>query len=81
MTREQYLDLRRRNDAILLYEIYKEKFDSQKHKPFLSHMEFFTFLPLWGDVNEIYQKTTSTLDDEFKVRKLINKDGQIINFI
>jgi len=81
MTRELYLELRRRNDAVLLYEYYKEKFDAKKHKPFLSHMEFFTYLPLWGDMNEIFQRITSTLDEEFKVMKLTDPEGRIINYI
>ena len=81
MTRELYLELRRRNDAVLLYEYYKEKFDAKKHHPFLSHTEFFTYLPLWGDMNEIFQKITSALDEEFKVMKLTDPEGKIINYI
>lgn len=81
MTKELYLTYRNQNNAAILYEWYKEKFDSVKHQPFLSFNEFFVYLPMWGDVNNIYQKITQILDEKFSIRKLINSNGELINYI
>lgn len=81
MTRELYLVFRRQSSPVILYEWYKEKFDANKHHPFLNHSEFFTYLSLWGNVNEIYKKTVSKLDEQFNVVVIMNSKGEIINYV
>jgi hypothetical protein len=36
---------------------------------------------MWGDINNIYQKITQILDEKFSIRKLMNSNGEIINYI
>jgi hypothetical protein len=83
MTREQYLNLRKANSADILYEFYKEKYNSNKHNKFLSPHEFSTFFSMYANVNidKAFQRACEHFDNKFTVVKLANKDGIIINVL
>ena len=78
MTREQYLQMRQGQNFNIVYEFYKEKFDSSKHSPFLSLMELATFLPMTGNVNIIFERCCKYYDEKFDVRILTDKNGNYI---
>ena len=46
MTKEQYIQTKTSNPLKVIYEFYKEKFDNKKHKPFLSHNEFYHYIQI-----------------------------------
>lgn len=82
MSREEYLYYRNNNaTGEIMYEFYKEGFNAEKHKPFLSKQEFFTFMSMWSEGVIFVPSVHSYYDSKFGVTIIKNKERQIIRFI
>jgi len=81
LTRETYLEWRNKNSPDMVYEFYKEHFDSKKHKPFLDIQEFFQYFQMWPSANEAYQMVVDYYDVQFNVLRVPNKQGQYFLYI
>ena len=82
MTKEQYLrDVQTQNFPNILYAMYLEKFDGNKHKPFLQPREFMTYIQMTGMMNEYLQNTFSHYDQKFNINRLYNKEGKLIRLL
>lgn len=84
MTKEQYLHLIYKDQVQLLYLFYQEKFDVEKHKPFLSHTEFihvFNLMNMQGFTSEMINTCCSYYENKFKITRLKDKDGNFIKFV
>lgn len=81
MTREQYLTMRRNGNFNIIYEFYKDHFSSNKHSPFLSIEQLAQTLPMFGDVNLIFEKCCRYYDEKFNVVIVRNKDGNVIKTV
>ena len=80
MTRNEYLEYRNTTNPTLIYEYYKENIDSSRYKT-LRLEEFFALLPLWTNINSLYNKLVEYLDNKFNIVKLSDKEGNIIKFL
>jgi len=78
MTREQYIQMRNNGNFNIVYEYYKEFFNYDKHSPFLSIEQLAQTLPMFGDINLIFEKCCRYYNEKFNVVDLRNKEGQII---
>jgi hypothetical protein len=71
--------LRKRGDFNIIYEYYKEKFDSSIHSPFISIMELPQLLLATGfNPNNILAKCCEHFDNKFGVIRVLDKDGNTI---
>lgn len=78
MTKEQYLSYKKTNQMKVIYEYYKEKFDSKKHHPFLTEQEFFPYIQINRDLNETYIKVVNYYDSYFNVVTILDEQGNAI---
>ena len=78
MTKQEYLMYKQTDQMAILYEYYKERFNKNKHKPFLHRKEFDTFAQMTMDVNRVYENVTNHYDAAFNVIQLADKEGRII---
>lgn len=78
MTREQYLIMKKNGNFNIVYEFYRDHFNSDKHSPFLSIEQLAQTLPMFSDPNVVFEKCCRYYDEKFKVVIVKNKDGQII---
>jgi len=82
MTREEYLKMREGQNFNIVYEFYKEKFDPDKHKPFIQIMDLPNLLLVAGrSINVIFENCYRYYDEKFDVRILSDKDGKVIKIL
>ena len=81
MTKSEYIAYRQQGALNVVYEYYKEKFNANKHTPFLSPQEFSTFLPMVMDVNKVFERVVKHYDQKFNVMELRDKEGRLIKMI
>ena len=65
---------------MIVYEFYKEKFDHKKHKPFLNEQEFFPYIQMSMDLNQLYVSVQNYYDQKFNVTTIIDNKGNIITY-
>lgn len=80
MTKQSYIQSKTREPLKVIYKYYTEKFDHKNHKPFLNENEFYTYIQMVSDLNNIAIKVFNHYDKEFDVTTLLDKDGNIITF-
>jgi hypothetical protein len=78
MTKKDYLLYKQTDPMAIVYEYYKEKYDKNKHKHFMSRKEFDTFAPMYADVNRAFNKACEHFDRELQVVELRDKAGKLI---
>ena len=78
MTKEQYIQLKKADQMAVMYEYYKERFDSKRHKVMLSRIEFDVFAPIYMDLDRAYANAISHYDSKFNVTELRDAKGNII---
>jgi len=81
MDKEQYFHNVRYNQGAVMYEMYKEKFDEKKHKPFLQGHEFIMYLQMSGMMNEAFESACRYYEHKFDITKLFDKNGKLIRFV
>jgi hypothetical protein len=82
MNREDYLKMRQGGNFNIVYEFYKEKFDSNKHRLFISIMDLPNLLLASGrSINKIFEDCCKYYDEKFDVRLLLDKDGNTIKVL
>jgi hypothetical protein len=80
MDKKEYINLKKTNTMALIYKYYTEKFDSSKHKPFLSEQEFFPYIQMTSNLNEIAIKVLNYYDQYYSVTTVFDKEGNVISF-
>lgn len=78
MTKQQYLKYKQTDQMAILYEFYKERFDKNKHKPFLQRQEFDTFAHMVMDLEKAYRNAVSHYDSKLNVVELKDREGKLI---
>ena len=80
MDKKEYINLKKTNTMALIYKYYTEKFDSSKHKPFLSEQEFFPYIQMTSNLNEIAIKVLNYYDQYYSVTTIFDKEGNVISY-
>lgn len=81
MTKQEYITLKTTNPMALIYKYYTENFDEKKHKTFLSENEFFPYIQIHYNLNDIWIKIQQKYDQHYGVATLYDKNGNILAFI
>ena len=82
MTKEQYFqDVQQQNFGRVLYSMYQEKFDHNKHKPFLQPREFMMYMQMSGMLNTYLERAFQHYEQKFEITKLYDKNGKLIRFV
>jgi hypothetical protein len=81
MTKKDYLTYKQTDQMAILYEFYKERFDKNKHNPFLQRKEFDTFAHMVLDLERAYKNAVNHYDSVLNVIELKDKDGKLITIL
>lgn len=81
MTKEQYFHDVQYNQGNILYSMYTEKFNNDKHKPFLQFREFIMYMQMSGMLNTYLQVACAYYEQKLGINKMFDKDGKLIAFI
>ncbi len=81
MTKEQYITLRGNNALDVIYQYYREHHDVNKHIGPLNVQEFFIYLNMWGNIQQIAEKVIAHYDQKFNVVVLSDANGKIIKYL
>ena len=82
MTRESYITMRAQGNFNIVYNYYREHFDSSKHSPFFNITDLANLLVKLGfNIDSIMEKAVKYYDTKFDVRILSDKDGKIVKII
>ena len=81
MTKEQYFQNIQHDQGKVMYEMYKEKFDENKHKPFLQPEQFMMYLQMSGMMQQAFVIACHYYEQKFDITKLFDKNGKLIRFI
>lgn len=78
-----YLLMRANSDVAILYEYYKDHYDSSKHSRFLHPQEFINALQQWNMMGlpAMMDMAVQYFDNKFNIVKLLNKEGQLIKLL
>jgi predicted N-acyltransferase len=80
MTKQEYIQTKTSNAVMIVYEFYKEKFDHKKHRPFLTEQEFFPYIQMSMDLNNLFVSIQSYYDQKFNVTTILDNRGNIITY-
>ena len=81
MTKEQYITLRTNNALDVIYQYYREHHDVGKHIGPIGVQEFFIYLNMWGNIQQIAEKVIAHYDQKFNVVVLSDAKGNIIKYL
>jgi len=81
MTKEQYITLRGNNALDVIYQYYREHYDVSKHIGPLGVQEFFIYLNMWGNIQQIAERVISHYDQKFNLVQLLDKNGNLIRYL
>ena len=81
MDKEQFFYNVQHNQGQIMYEMYTEKFDEKKHKPFLRIHEFMMYLQMSGMMQQAFESACHYYEHKFNINKLFDKDGKLIKFV
>jgi hypothetical protein len=87
MQRQEYINLRKQNSSMIIWNYYLEKCTKQNVKPLInSHNELLMFLNIWvmqtmNSIENIFENITTELDNKFTIIKLFNKEKQLIDIL
>jgi hypothetical protein len=81
MTKNDYLTLKMQNSLQVVYEYYREKFEKDKHKPFLGQQEFFVFLQMYMNIHTVFEKVCDYYNKKFEIVELRDAEGNLISFL
>ena len=81
MTRAYYLEMRKGDPLFIVYEYYKENFDSGKHNYFLRIEEFVQFFFMWSGARKAINDVLKYYDNKFTIVTLTDKEGEIIGIL
>jgi len=81
MTKEQYFHCAQFDHGHILYSMYKEKFDAQRHKPFLQFQEFMMYMQMSGMINQFFERASKYYEEKLGINRLHDETGKLIAFV
>jgi hypothetical protein len=81
MTKEQYITLRQNNVMDVIYNYYREHHNKDKHLGPFGVQEFFIYLNMWGNIQQIAERVISHYDQKFNIVILSDAKGNIIKYL
>ena len=81
ITKEQYINLRNSKTLDVIYYYYREHHVPGKHIGPFDIQEFFIYLNMWGNMQQIFQKVIDHYDQKFNLVQLLDRNGNIIKYL
>ena len=81
MERSTYIKIKSEAPLQLVYELYKERFDSTKHNVFLNQNDFYRFIQMWNNLNNLCHQAIEYYDAKFGIVTLTDKDGKVLKYM
>jgi hypothetical protein len=81
MERSTYIKIKSEAPLQLVYELYKERFDSTKHNLFLNQNDFYRFIQMWNNINNLCHQAIEHYDAKFEIITLMDKDGKPLKYM
>jgi hypothetical protein len=81
MERSTYIKIKSEAPLQLVYELYKERFDSSKYNVFLNQNDFYRFIQMWNNINNLCHQAIEHYDREFEIVTLADKDGKVLKYM
>lgn len=77
MTKEQFISLYdNRNAEEIIYQYYTEKFDKEKHNPFLSKTEVVHFMYMFNCIEQFFNVAQSYYKNKLNILTITTTDGK-----
>jgi hypothetical protein len=61
--------------------MYQERFDPQKHKPFLQFQQFMMYMQMSGMLSQYFERACQYYEQKLGINRLYNKEGKLIRFV
>ena len=81
MERSTYIKIKSEAPLQLVYELYKERFDSNKYSLFLNQNDFYRFIQMWNNLNNLCHQAIEYYDAKFEIITLADKDGKVLKYM
>jgi len=81
MTKEQYIHLRQINSMDVIYTYYREHHNKDVHLGPFGIQEFFIYLNMWGNMQQIAERVITHYDQKFDLVLLSDANGKIIKYL
>jgi hypothetical protein len=81
ITKEQYINLRNSKTLDVIYYYYREHHVPEKHIGPFDIQEFFIYLNMWGNMQQIAERVINHYDQKFNIVILSDAKGNIIKYL
>jgi len=81
MTKEQYIQIRLSDERRLIYPFYQERFDREKHKPFLDENSLLHLLMTFTDFNQVLSDVVRQYAIRFETTEVYDVSGRLIKIL
>jgi hypothetical protein len=81
MEKSTYIKIKSEAPLQLVYELYKERFDSTKYNVFLNQDDFYRFIQMWNNLNNLCHQAIEYYDTKFEIVTLADKDGKALKYM
>ena len=81
MEKSTYIKIKSEAPLQLVYELYKERFDDNGTNIFLNHNDFYRFIQMWNNINNLCHQAIAYYDAKFEIVTLMDKDGKHLKYM
>ena len=81
MERSTYIKIKSEAPLQLVYELYRDRFDHSGNSIFLNQNDFFRFVQMWNNVNNLCHQAKEHYDAKFVIITLMDKDGKPLKYM
>lgn len=81
MEKSTYIKIKSEAPLQLVYELYKERFDHSKNHLFLNQNDFYQFVQMWNNINNLCHQAIEHYDREFGIVTVTDKDGKVLKYM
>ena len=81
MERNTYIKIKSEAPLQLVYELYRDRFDHSRNNVFLNQNDFFRFVQMWNNVNNLCHQAIEHYDAKFGIITLMDKDGKALKYM
>lgn len=81
MERNTYIKIKSEAPLQLVYELYRDRFDHSRNNVFLNQNDFFRFVQMWNNINNLCHQAIEHYDAKFEIITLMDKDGKPLKYM
>ena len=81
MEKSTYIKIKSEAPLQLVYELYKERFDDNGRNIFLNQNDFYRFVQMWNNINNLCHQAIEYYDGKFGIVTVLDKDGKALKYM